>query len=33
VTSTEAERKAWLSEVSSIITERHPKDHITRRWS
>lgn len=31
VTSTEAERKAWLSEVSSTITERYPKEHITGR--
>jgi putative NADPH-quinone reductase len=33
VTSTEAERKAWLGEVSSIVAERYPKDHMSRDGS
>lgn len=31
VTSTEAERKAWLAEVSRLVAERHPEDHVTKR--
>jgi len=33
VTSTEAERQAWLAEVASIMAARYPKGHLTGRRS